>query len=343
MKIVSSSLLVLMFFLSSCIVVTEDEKLDETIFIRHEGADMPAYVHGNLENKTFLIVIHGAGSFGLSFRDERFINNIEEEYVVVYFDNRAQSMSQGHLNSTDDIINLMASDVEALTDVLKHKYGDDITLFLMGHSLGGLVTGKSLLRNNFQEEFNGWINVDGVFDMPSILAWRVELLYDVAEEQIDLGNSVNDWETIENTLDDLDFDDETAYAKVFELIVKAYALVIKDEQVNNPTSIERFYQTIFQNNPLTWQFSHLFHKPELTAREEEYSILDQMDVINIPTIFAYGKYDFSVPAGAGQSAFERISAEDKQFVEFARTTHHPFVTEPNAFTLMVKNFMDRLR
>jgi hypothetical protein len=43
--------------------------LDETIYVRHKGADMPAYVHGNADDKVFLVAIHGAGSFGLSYRD----------------------------------------------------------------------------------------------------------------------------------------------------------------------------------------------------------------------------------------------------------------------------------
>ena len=106
-------------FLSSCNKDPLKGTIDETIYVRHQGADMPAYIHGNPENKIFLLAIHGAGSFGLSFRDENFIKKIEEDYVVVYFDNRAQSMSQGNFFTTDDIIGLMAEDVEALTEVIK--------------------------------------------------------------------------------------------------------------------------------------------------------------------------------------------------------------------------------
>lgn len=333
-----------MCFLSiSCEKESSSNILDETIYVRHQGADMPAYLYGDKTNQTFLIVIHGAGSFGLSFRDEHFIRKLEENYVVVYFDNRAQSMSQGNFPKTKDIIELMADDVEVLLEVLQHKYGSEHSYFLMGHSLGGMITGTALLEEDFQSQFNGWINVDGVFDMPSIMAWRVELLYDIADEQIALGNSISEWEAIHDQLDEIDYNSDGAYQEVFELIVAAYELVSLDEQINSPLSIERLYQTVIKNNPLTWQVSHVFNKPELTARLEEYSILDRMQNISIPTLFTYGKYDFSVPPDSGYEAFEELNAFDKKFSIYDRTTHHPFVTESNRFTTEVKLFIERLR
>ena len=334
----------LSFTMSSCIKISQNEILDETIYVRHQGADMPAYVHGNPENKTFLIVIHGAGSFGLSFRDENFIKKIEDEYVVVYFDNRAQSMSQGNFYSTNNIIKLMAEDVEALTEVIKHKYGEDNSFFLMGHSLGGLITGKALLKQDFQENFKGWINVDGVFDMPNVMAWRVELLYEVADEQIALGNSIHEWEAIEETLGEIDFDRDEAYSEVFDLIVKAYAIIVQDDQVNTPVSADRIYNTILVNNPLTWKISHLFHKPELTARLEDYTIIEEINQIKLPSLFTYGKYDFSVPPQSGFYVFQEMSSgHDKFFSLYDRTTHHPFVTESGRFTTELKNFIEAFK
>ena len=213
----------------------------------------------------------------------------------------------------------------------------------MGHSLGGLITGKALLNSELQSQFNGWINVDGVFDMPSVYAWRFEMLNDVADEQISMGNSVAQWESIEERLNEIDHDDDEAYSKVFNLIVEAYDLVNKDSQVNSTTSAERIYQTVFKNNPLTWQISHLFHKPEVTARVEEYSILEQMYEISIPSLFTYGRYDFSVPPDSGRVAFNRLSTHNKVFSIYQRTTHHPFVTESSLFTQELREFIEAYR
>ena len=58
---------------------------------------MPDYIQGNPESKTFILVLHGAGSFGLSFRDGAFPEVLEENYVVVYWDQRGHGMSQGQV------------------------------------------------------------------------------------------------------------------------------------------------------------------------------------------------------------------------------------------------------
>ncbi len=237
--------------LFSCQKESVDDILDETIYVRHQCADMPAYVHGNQENKTLLVVIQCAGSFGLSLRDEHFNNRLEDDFVVVYFDSRGQSMSQGHYKKPENIINLMASDVSALTKVLKHKYGEDITLFLMGHSLGGLITCEALINNDLKSEYNGWINVDGLLDMPSVKGDRTELLYKTAEEQIDIGNSVSHWKGIQKVLRDIDIDTEDAHQKILNQAVIAYKLIAEDQVVLGNSSIERTYQNIIKNNPIT--------------------------------------------------------------------------------------------
>ena len=143
----------------------------------------------------------------------------------------------------------MASDVSALTKVLKHKYGEDITLFLMGHSLGGLITCEALINNDLKSEYNGWINVDGLLDMPSVKGDRTELLYKTAEEQIDIGNSVSQWKEIQKVLRDIDTED--AHQKILNQAVIAYKLIAEDQVVLGNSSIERTYQNIIKNNPIT--------------------------------------------------------------------------------------------
>lgn len=66
--------------------------LHETIYIRNEGADMPAYIRGNPREKVFILVLHGAGSFGLAFREGIFPAELEKDYAVAYWDQRGQSV-----------------------------------------------------------------------------------------------------------------------------------------------------------------------------------------------------------------------------------------------------------
>ncbi|RMG69745.1 MAG: alpha/beta fold hydrolase, partial [Bacteroidetes bacterium] len=154
------------------------EMVHETLYLRHAGADMPTYVHGNAAEKVFLIVLHGAGSYGLAFRDGAFTAELEPRYAVVYWDQRGQSMAQGHYDRPEDIVSLMAGDVEALVAVLKHHYGKDIHLFLLGHSWGGALGTSVLVRPGRQDWFRGWIAVDAAHDFPFAGTARRRLLLD---------------------------------------------------------------------------------------------------------------------------------------------------------------------
>ncbi|MFW6226666.1 MAG: hypothetical protein ACOC31_01030, partial [Bacteroidota bacterium] len=60
-------ILFIFILFSSC---SEDKllRINESFYLRHEGADMPVHVHGNFEDRILLVTMHGAGSFGLSFR-----------------------------------------------------------------------------------------------------------------------------------------------------------------------------------------------------------------------------------------------------------------------------------
>lgn len=324
----------------ACQIEALNSELSETIYVRHKGADMPAYVRGNPDSKTFLVVLHGAGSFGLAFRDGAFTSQFEDSYVVVYFDQRGQGMSQGHYSKPDDLIDLMASDVEALTNVLKHKYGEDIELFLMGHSWGGLLSASALLRENYQNTFQGWINVDGLMDLPAASQYRKNIIVAIADEHINRNKSVDKWQSIKDHLEPLAPDSESDYKKILLSAANAMNQLLADETIRSTTNYEKLYRAIIDNNPITWQVSYFFNKPVAFAREMDYSVLSRLNEIHIPTLFIYGKYDVSVPFTAGFDAYNLLGTRDKKFVLFEASAHHPHNTEPGNFAEEVRRFIN---
>jgi len=329
--------------MQACSTAPEPGLVDETIYVRHQGADMPAYVHGNLESNVFLITLHGAGSFGLSFRSDQFQEVLERNQVVVYFDQRGEGMAQGHYGKPDDLIDLMASDVEALISVLKHKYGEDITLFMMGHSWGGLLSGTTLLRPGVQAQISGWINVSGLLDLLDVNRNRVELMQEIASVQVNKGKQVEAWESVYDRLEVLDFSTDQGNNELLGIVAEANVLIAEDEEIFTGVGRENLRQTIIKNNPITWQFSHLFHQPVQYARENDYSITNQLDQISIPTLFIYGLYDFSAPLNMGLDAYDNIDSRNKEFKVYNSSMHHPFDSEREVFTIDIQQFINRFK
>jgi pimeloyl-ACP methyl ester carboxylesterase len=316
----------------------EIDILHETIHINYKGADMPAYVHGNASDNTFLLVLHGAGSFGLSFRDGIFTEELEEKFAVVYFDQRGQSMSEGYYKKPNDVIALMAEDVDMLTKVLKKRYGADINLFILGHSLGGMISASSLL-NHDQYQYKGWINVDGLMDTPSVSDARKELIIDIAKQQINQESKLeSDWSKLED-----DASQATDYDDVLGLAGRTIKLLNKDKVINQTASNEKIFQAVVANNPINWLVANFFNQPANQAISNEFSLLDKIQNIEIPTLWIYGSYDVSVPPSTGQTAFAKINQHNKQFYLFNESIHHPHDTEPDLFAELVIEFIERYK
>lgn len=326
-------------FLVSC---SKEDPLviDDTFFLRHQGADMPVYVHGNRESKTFVIVLHGAGSFGLSFRNGAFTEILEQEFAFVYWDQRGQGTSQGHYSKPENIIELMASDIVALVDVLKEKYGEDINLFLMGHSFGGMLGLEALLKQGLQDDILGWISISGAHNFELTRQTRSMLLYSVAIEQINIGNSVRQWEEILVELQGLDPVSDDGYNRILGLVPRATKLIEDDRVVSSEKPPGLVGNTIFQNNPITWQISNLFNQPVNYAVENNYSVSDLLPQLTIPSLWLYGKYDFSVPVFVGIDGYQKAGSLFKKIIIFSESMHHLHYTESDDFAEEVYSFIN---
>lgn len=329
--------IILLLKLSSC-EKSNSSHINETLHVRYKGADMPAFVHGNASDDTYLLVLHGAGSFGLAFRDGPFTQNLEEKYALVYFDQRGQSMSEGYYQKPEDVISLMAEDVDVLTKVLKKRYGADINLFILGHSLGGMISATSLV-NHDQDQYKGWINVDGLMDAPSVSIARRGLIIDIAKAKGSQDSRLqSDWKELEE-----DATKTNNYDEVLRLAARTITLLKKDDIIDQHTSRSKIYQALVVNNPINWLTANFFNKPASQAIAMKLSLVDKIQEINLPSLWIYGSYDVSVPPSNGQAAFSKISNQDKQFYLFNESIHHPHDTEPDLFTEVVTEFIERYR
>ncbi|MFP2994782.1 alpha/beta hydrolase [Spongiivirga sp. MCCC 1A20706] len=324
---------------SSCSNDDSLNNLSETIYVRHKNADMPAHIHGNATNKIFLITLHGGpGGLGLGMRYPSFINRIEPNYAVVYFDQRGAGMAQGSYAEEDVSIELLGEDIIALKNVLKAKYGQDSRFFLMGHSYGGTVGTAALLKS--QEDFLGWIEVGGSNHPYGVYFANIENHVRVADEQIALGNSVAYWESVKQLVSEVDNTtrNQEDFNKLNSEAGFAQEKLEADGVINRPTNQSDVF---FDYNLLT----ALWNIYQIQSIEQDYfgdfNLNDQISEITIPTLLLWGKYDMVVPPSLGVTAFENIGSTDKELFIFERSGHSPMEHEPLLFTDTVLEFMNR--
>lgn len=337
------TLLTLILLLGSCYDGSTDiNELEEIIYVRHKGADMPAIVRGNASEKVFLIILHGGpGGSGEGYLADPFTTQIEKNNAVVYYDQRGSGSSQG--NYDEDIVNveLMADDVLALAKVIRAKYGQDARLFLMGHSWGGTLGPATLLRG--QDEFAGWIDVDGAHDPAGTYPVYQTLLKKYADEQIALGNSLDHWNEILKTLEGIDPNyNKSDFGKLNLAAHSSEDILEKDGFIR----ASRVEDTEEQQNSLTslWNgngIQNLLDKNTGLFGKLDYT--DQLKDITLPSLILWGKYDIIVPTEFAYEAHEQLGSDDKKLVIFEESGHSPMRSEPDLFTSELLEFINRLK
>ncbi|MEW7292072.1 alpha/beta fold hydrolase [Aquimarina sp. 2304DJ70-9] len=314
--------------------------LDDTIFVRHKNADMPAYIHGNGAEKVFLIILHGGpGDTGLSYRLAPFKNKIEKEYAVVYFDQRGSGMSQGSYSENGISVDIMAEDILALVKVMRRKYGNDSRFFLLGHSWGGTLGTATVLKD--QHEFLGWISVDGIHNPKGMYQEYIANFERVATEQIGVGNNISFWESTINLVNNVT--PEYSQNHFFEMNNKAFQAerrLVGDNVINRQ---ENDSDIFFNYNLLTtfWNRRNIISILTNQGLWEQVSYTNQLSEIEIPSLILSGKYDMVVPATFAQEAYDNLGSNIKELVIFERSGHAPMLSESDQFAEELIKFMDQ--
>ncbi len=128
-------IVILTFF--GCKKSTDLTQIEETIYVRSNGADMPVYLRGRVGSGIVILVVHGGpGGNGLEYRAGKYSEEIEKKYGVAYWDQRGQGMSQGTYKKSEVTVDNMVFDMNAVVNTIKLKYGSAIRVIASRPLLG---------------------------------------------------------------------------------------------------------------------------------------------------------------------------------------------------------------
>lgn len=329
---------------SSC---EEDDPLNaaDILYVERNGAQTAAQIYGNVSSKNFLLILHGGpGGIGISYRTPLMESRIESDLAVIYYDQRGQGMSQGHLNKDNLSTEEIALDIDALIAVVKQKYGADAEFFLLGHSWGGYLGSYYLINEERQKNIKAWIEVDGAHDFPLMFAEQ-KILYDsIATQQIALGNSTAFWQEILDKIEDIDVNDlsDSDISYLNGEAYKAEAKLLADGIIRTPSlDISVLKYQFIDYNALTAHSTGQYTNDILTEQGIlESSLTEDLQKITIPCLLLWGAYDLVVPPALAESALEHLGSEEKEVVYFDRSAHSPMYYEEAAYITVLKEFLE---
>ena len=311
-------------------------------YVQDEGAIMPVWVRGNVSSGIFIVFLHGGpGESAIVERIAAGNDLLEEHYAVVYWDQRGSGIAQGNPSPATYNLDQFAEDVDLVVDVVKQKY-DVNTMFMMGHSFGGMLGTEYLLDDTRQDKIAGWIAIDGIHNDPLRWELAVEWVVENANLKIQNGENTSHWEgELEwyNTFPDppyteLPFEgaDEIARhsANVFDLNGWYY-------DGSYPESKPEY---VFAS-PIS--LAYVFTPFELRDHWDEWfeDRSPEMYKITIPSLILWGRHDGGVPVELAPDVYDSLGtqAEEKEIVIFENSAHHPHEEEPELFTQVVVEFI----
>lgn len=318
----------------------------DLFYLEKDGSSMPVYVFGNVQSNVFILVLHGGpGGTGLEYRVGSYKEDLESNYAMVYYDQRAQGMSVGHQKPGLLTIELMSEDVFAVAKLLKLKYGSGISIFLLGHSWGGTLGSNVLINTDFQDIFSGWIEVDGAHNFPLMKTANIETIKENAADQINLGNSINYWDNILDTLSKSDPND-LAFNYVNNLGFEAEARLLLDGQLDSDNTAvwDGIGTILFVNNSISAYISGYFANISLFNKGLlDLNLSNELHRIKIPSLLLWGRKDMVVSPALAEDAFINLGSEYKYLFYFERSGHSPMINEPDKFVQYVTDFVEEFK
>lgn len=345
---------ILIFSLLSAILVSacqEDEPIgasvSDLLWLENKGAQMPILVEGNTASETIILIIHGGPGGTAKVYNEtltEFSEPLEERYGVAYWDQRLSGNSRGTFDESDVTVAQMVEDTRLVVDLLRHRYGQGISIFLLGHSWGGYLGTAFLAEGDNQVGINGWIEVDGAHNIEKITTDGVALMKETAQgrggEWIDILDFANDFDTTFIDKDKtLDFN-----RKAWETIQVAQ----DDGLINkwNP-DFDVLWKALFTDNSNTTNLANtvMIASSGLWTEALAKPLSDDLEKITVPSLLLWGQYDFVVAPSLGYEALEKLGTpeEDKSLTVFTQSGHSPMQEEPDLFIQLVLDFVEKYK
>jgi len=330
MKKIICLFLILASFFSSC---KKDEglRISEHFYLRNNNADMPVWVEGNATSQKFVVFLHGGPGAEIitDYNNTQFSELMEKHVAVVYWSQRKAGSSAGNVKqlSVSDYVD----DLEKLILLLKHRYGNDIKLYLLGHSWGGALSTAFLTKNDNQKDISSFIDMAGMHNEHLNLKF-LSKIKTIAQNQILLNNQTDAWSELLSKLNQQDTATVDGKMQINKLGHQAEELLENADTIKNPSfDAGKLYNLMFfgpLNMASTAGNNQAGVESNFIDEVLNLSYDKALDKITIPVLCIWGKYDLIVSHELGYDMYVKVKSQKKEILIIENTGHWSFKSHP---------------
>lgn len=337
------SILAVYFFLTSCQkeIITFGRGVSETFYVDNNKASMRVLVEGNTASKVFLLFVPGGPGTGSFIYETDYIRTyIEDHFAMVYWDERNAGASQGESNS--DCLNLdqMTDDLKKVIRVINERYGQNCSIFILGHSFGGLLTSSFMISGDNQNLVKGWIFADASHNYPLNDTLTRQMLLTTGQHEISLNRNIKHWSGIVAYCNE--HPGNFSYDESVQL--ETYA-ADAENYISNVVRVDLW--SIIRKNaikyhwPLTSMFVNYRYSSNAAINKDlgKLEFSSSLYKVKTPVLILFGFFDFICPKGLGEDLFNKIGSPDKKMIISPISGHSIMFQDEGLFCSAVDSFI----
>lgn len=288
------------------------------------GIEQTILVRGRDTSKPVLLFLHGGpGMSFLPFVSLFHTGTLEENFIVVHWDQRGSGASYSNALTADDMrIDLVLDDALDLAEHLAARFGQE-KIFLLGHSWGSALGFMAIAAR--PELFHAFVAAGEAvdWDVRQVQSYRWAL--DEARRR-DAREAVDQLESL------APFDP----SDLSHVAVKNEWVEIFGGEYHDPDLYRRYEEHVGQGVEYSTADLRRFQKGIVWSREtlesdvarSGYSLMRDLPEVEIPVVFFAGRFDQQTPSTLAKAYFDRLIAPHKEFLWFEDSAHYTIFAEP---------------
>lgn len=337
------------FFISLCWLFAGCQKevnlsgtnVDETVFLRSNGSDMPVRIIGNTSSKVLILFVHGGPCYA-SWPVIAPSKPLTDYYGIAYWDQRGSGSSQGN-DAGKFTLSAFVQDMEDVITLLNSLFDTEIDIYIWSHSWGGIMSTIYLSSDMHSSNIKGWINMSGVTNPVTQGSLEREELVTRGKAMVESGIKSNSWNgwirwcndhpvitTFEEfcTVNKFAWEAQGTFPDIYTFSPYDASLVLRGQQsvmshLTNNNSLNKHNIEFLEN---------VFLKTDLSSK---YSS------ITVPTLVLWGKYDIVVPLKMATTLLDSIGSTDKTLVILEHSDHTPISCQPDEACSAIHDFIEK--
>lgn len=344
----------LSLLLASC---DGEERIDNEFYIPVKRSNLYVRVIGNAK-APLLINLHGGPGAFSGFDHEFNRDHLEDDYLIVYLDQRGGGKSDANPDSTLLTMKQFVEDLDVVVENLESRYrGKKINI--IGSSWGGTL--GLMYMTKYQDKITSFACIsgkaDGVYPIHAIIEHEKNLVLAKLERSSDtIGNArykqilakLEEVEksSLENFFDDMNliknkFPDELGFSAYWANL-KAKEQAVKLSQ--DPAYYESAHYTKTEFDSAMKKFEYVNRVFRNTPSYNHLNIINEIGVIKKPVLVLQGELDYAIGLKQGEMIFDALKSVpegDKELHLLPGAAHNLNLESPAMYFEFVESFLDK--